>query len=323
MGLYRPIPASKIRVDVGGSLFTTIRYTCSNTHSKTNNAYRRLEHQLIKLSKKDQLVLYVDGHPAAEKAITQRQREQNRHKARDRARKALATLKDHLQNNKRIRKHHITTASKELRSAINWTVDDRLRDILCATETDVKIVVDCKEEDVVVTSDSDLLIYKSVPAVWRPRGGAKSRWYSLYDKAAVLDALDVASTRLVALAILSGNDYTGNIPSLGIETNRKLIKKLGDRDKESIIKNALKVFVSMKQDRVETTTPLEARSDSTLTYDDLRSSMNHFMTQHKQTPTRHELGRAKSKSSNMFATVDKPSSVNVSTYRPRYSVKVR
>ncbi|KAG0300249.1 hypothetical protein BGZ98_009332 [Dissophora globulifera] len=274
---YGPIPASKIRVDVGGSLSTTIRYTCSNTHSKINNAYRRLEHQLIKLSKKDQLVLYVDGHPAAEKAITHRQREQNRHKARDCVCKALATLQDHLQTNRRIRKHHIMTANKELRSAFNWTMDDRrafvdcmanegYEIILCATEADVKIAVNCKEEDVVVMGDSDLLIYKSVPAVWRPRGRAKSQRYSLYDKAAVLDSLDVASTRLVALVILSGNDYTGNIPSLGIETNRKLIKKLGDgalpevirkRDKDHIndwtcssFDGALKVFVSMKQDRV-------------------------------------------------------------------------
>ncbi|KAG0073939.1 hypothetical protein BGZ93_004656, partial [Podila epicladia] len=100
--------------------------------------------------------------------------------------------------------------------------------ILCDTEADIKIAADCEEEDVVVTGDSDLLIYKSVPAVWRPMGGGKSRRYWLYNKAAVLDALDVTSTQLVALAVISGNDYTRNIPTLGIETNRKLIKKLED-----------------------------------------------------------------------------------------------
>jgi hypothetical protein len=46
--------------------------------------------------------------------------------------------------------------------------------------------------------------------------------------------------------------------------------------------NALKVFVTMKQDRAETMTPLEADSDATPTYDALLSRMNDFMTQYKQ-----------------------------------------
>lgn len=251
-----------------------------------------------------------------------------------------------------MRKHHINTANKELRSAFSWTLEDRrafvnymenkgYEVILCATEADVKIAADCKEEDVVVTGDGDLLIYKSVPAVWRPMGRGKSRRYWLYNKAAVLDTLDVTSTQLVALAVISGNDYTGNIPTLGIETNRKLIKKLEDGGKDtnllfddyvlalvcvqvtyhalflpysysvdeaSIIQkylalpevirktdkgdandwtsasfaNALKVFVTMKQDRAETTTPPKADSDATPTYDALQLLMNDFMTQYKQ-----------------------------------------
>ncbi|KAF8919707.1 hypothetical protein BGZ58_004589, partial [Dissophora ornata] len=314
-----PTPASKMRVDVGCSHFSTIRYAYSNTNSDTNNAHRQLEHQLIKLGKKEELVLYVDGHPAAEKANTHHQREQVRHNACDRAHRALVSLQDRLQTNKRIRKHHIKTANKELRSAFSWTIEDRRAFVdymankgyeifLCATEADVKIAADCKEEDIVVTGDSDLLIYKSVPAVWRPMGRGKSRRYWQYDKAAVLDALDVTSTQLVALAVISGNDYADNIRTLGIETNRKLIKKLEDGDEASIVQdyltlpevirktgkndaddwtsalfdNALKVFVTMKQDRAETTTPLEAEFDATPTYDALRSRMDDFMTQYKQ-----------------------------------------
>ncbi|KAF9367280.1 hypothetical protein BGX21_007594, partial [Mortierella sp. AD011] len=91
-----PTPASKIRVDVCGSQFSTIRYAYSIAHSDTNNAHRRLEQQLIKLGKKDELVLYVDGHPAAEKANTHHQRKQNLLKARERAYRALVTLEDRL-----------------------------------------------------------------------------------------------------------------------------------------------------------------------------------------------------------------------------------
>ncbi|KAG0062154.1 hypothetical protein BGZ92_006266, partial [Podila epicladia] len=314
-----PSPTSKIRVDVAGSQFSTIRYAYSNTHSDPNNAHRLLEHCLKKLGEKDRLVLYVDGYPAAEKAKTHDQREKGRHKARDRAHKALVVLEDRLQTNKRIRKHHIKNAAKEIRSAFSWTMEDRqafvdymankgFQIILCATEADIKIAADCEKEDVVVSGDSDLLIYKSVSMVCRPMGRHKSQWYWLYDKAAVLDALDVTSTQLVALAVISGNDYTGNIPTLGIETNRKLIKKLEDKDEASIIQNylalpevvfktdkdnanvwtlssftnALKVFVTMKQDRAKMTTPLKTGSDATPTYDALVSYMNDLMTRYKQ-----------------------------------------
>ncbi|KAG0074622.1 hypothetical protein BGZ93_004428, partial [Podila epicladia] len=160
---------------------------------------------------------------------------------------------------------------------------------------------------------------------------------------------------------ISGNDYTGNIPTLGIETNRKLIKKLEDKDEASIIQNylalpevvfktdkdnanvwtlssftnALKVFVTMKQDRAKMTTPLKTGSDATPTYDALVSYMNDLMTQYKQHQKEAYKARitkralrgaqassaAASKTSNMFVTVDKPSSANASTYRPRYSAK--
>ncbi|KAF9140598.1 hypothetical protein BGX20_007484, partial [Mortierella sp. AD010] len=93
----------------------------------------------------------------------------------------------------------------------------------------------------------------------------------------------------------------------------------------------------MKQDRAETTAPLEADSDATPTYDALRSRMDDFMMQYKEhqkeaykarVAKRALLGAqasstVASRPPNMFATVDKPSSVNASTYRPRYSAKVR
>ncbi|KAF9187611.1 hypothetical protein BGZ51_001195 [Haplosporangium sp. Z 767] len=100
--------------------------------------------------------------------------------------------------------------------------------------------------------------------------------------------------------------------------------------------STLKIFVTMKQDRAETMTLLEADSDATPSYSALRSRMDDFMMQCKQhqkeaykarVAKRALLGAqassaAVSKPSNMFATVGKPSSVNASTCRPWYSAKV-
>ncbi|KAF9581110.1 hypothetical protein BGW38_001992, partial [Lunasporangiospora selenospora] len=40
--------------------------------------------------------------------------------------------------------------------------------ILCDTEDEIDIARDCKEEDVIVSADSDLLIYANIRTMWRP-----------------------------------------------------------------------------------------------------------------------------------------------------------
>lgn len=98
--------------------------------------------------------------------------------------------------------------------------------VLCPTEADVLIAAECQPHDAVVSSDSDLLFYKTVPVVWRPVGSLKSRRYLPYEKNEVLKALGLSSTQLTALAIISGNDYVANIPHLAIATNRKIVQTL-------------------------------------------------------------------------------------------------
>ncbi|KAG0247862.1 hypothetical protein DFQ27_001513, partial [Actinomortierella ambigua] len=113
-----PAPASKIRVDVCGSFFSTISYTYGRSHPPdVNKPHQQLERQLLELGDKDKLVLYIDGYPAKEKAGTHSLREQRRHQARERADRALITLTERLDANKRIRKHHIGSAKKSIKSA--------------------------------------------------------------------------------------------------------------------------------------------------------------------------------------------------------------
>ncbi|KAF9552599.1 hypothetical protein BGW38_009451, partial [Lunasporangiospora selenospora] len=245
-----PSPASKIRVDVCGSYFSTISYAYGCSHPNVNDSHRLLERQLISLGDKDKLVLYVDGYPAAEKADTHHLREQRRVQASERANSALDKLNARLETNKRIRKHHIGSAKKAIKSAFYWTMDSRQAFVefmasqgynitLCLTEADVQIAADCNEDDVVVTGDSDLLFYESVRVVCRPLGRGASRRFGHYHKAGILETLCLTSTQLVALAVISGNDYTNNIPSLGIETNHKLIMNLRYQDVVSTVQQYL------------------------------------------------------------------------------------
>ncbi|KAI7819135.1 hypothetical protein BC939DRAFT_479798 [Gamsiella multidivaricata] len=76
-----------------------------------------------------------------------------------------------------------------------------------------------------VSADSDLLIYPSVTKGLRPIFHGLA--YALYTKESVTNALHVPSADYVTLlGIVSKNDYTENIPGLGIVRNLEIIRAL-------------------------------------------------------------------------------------------------
>lgn len=238
-----PSPSSKIRVDVCGSQHSLIRslynqhHATADANTNINITHHRLEQQLLKFGNKSELVLYVDGLPAREKANTHAFRESLRQRALEEADRHMQMLETRFQDNKRIKKHHITKVSKYLNRSFRWLLDyrrsfcqymaERGYDIvLCHTEADVRLAADCREMDIVVTGDSDLLVYRTIPEVWRPVKQGGLRRFEVYKKSSVLGAVDLSDIKLIALAVVSCNDYNKNIPALGIKTNYKLIKDL-------------------------------------------------------------------------------------------------
>jgi hypothetical protein len=97
---------------------------------------------------------------------------------------------------------------------------------LCPTEADVSIAADCLPHDIVISKDSDLLVFGRVQKLWRPVGSWRHTTFLIYDKGDMLAALNLMDEQLTALAIVSKNDYNKNIPSLGINTNHKIVKLL-------------------------------------------------------------------------------------------------
>jgi hypothetical protein len=228
---------SKIRVDVCSTHNTPIRYYYSNP-TDLHAAHSKLEQWLLKIGDKDSLRFYIDGLPAAEKDQTHANRHQSRQKALIKAAAAVSNLESRLAEKKRIRKLHIAGANKHLRQAFHWSLEDRMSFVeymankgydivLCPTESDVLIATECQPDDAVISCDSDMLFYKTVPVVWRPVGSYKSRRFVPFEKNAVLEALGLSSSmQLTTLAIVSGNDYVSNIPHLAIASNRKIINTI-------------------------------------------------------------------------------------------------
>ncbi|KAF8976403.1 Rad2 nuclease, partial [Haplosporangium bisporale] len=279
----------KGRVDVL-SFYPVIRNAYS--HHAPEKAHSILEQHLMRFGSKSNLILYVDGEPALEKQETAKHRKESREKATIKCKESLDKLEAIIINNVKPRKRHFTDVKTSLASTFCWSSQHRQSFIeymkqaewsvrICETEADVAIAVDCQPGDIVISADSDMLAYGSVSTLWRPISKYLVLAYKLAD---VCQQLGLTRDHLTALAVVSSNDYSRNIYSLGPATNYSIIKSLDAQDTKSIVtaylrhvtvstKNTtsetfdapLRVFVDMKQ----TPIGLQYASIPDLSYNDL------------------------------------------------------
>ncbi|KAI1285635.1 hypothetical protein EDD11_000710, partial [Mortierella claussenii] len=152
------------------SRFAVIRN--AYTRNSADKAHRILEQDVRRFGTKENVVIYVDGVQAEEKAYTATIRRQARDKAVTRCEKSVDELQRRIENDLKVRKRHFADAWSSLASSFYWSLP--MRDAFveymqgegwniqrCATEADVKIAQDCGPRDIVVSADSDMLAYQS------------------------------------------------------------------------------------------------------------------------------------------------------------------
>ncbi|KAF9919719.1 hypothetical protein FBU30_010621, partial [Linnemannia zychae] len=288
---------------------------------------------------KECIVIYFDGKPSEEKIATQRQRQQQREKAQSGANNAIDVLRNRVESGHSVRKANFCEVRKFLRRCFKWSTPDRdaligfleskgWRVVLCETEADVRIAKFACVDDIIVSRDSDLLVYANVQTLWRPIGQATQGKFLVYKVPAILAALSMTRSQLTTLGIISSNDYSRNIPTLGIATNYGLSFSL-----------PIKVFVHMQQ--TPTIATSSTSSPHTLSYTVLRSEFDRickvFALRKEQQRTNQEkrsdawVPRHKSHQHfNRFRTIDRgppnpPASLSLQRpqHRPRYSFKTR
>ncbi|KAG0075497.1 hypothetical protein BGZ93_004186, partial [Podila epicladia] len=197
-------------------------------------AHGILESEITKFGPKKLLVLYIDGEPAVEKGFTSAIREERRKNSLEVADRHMDTLEKRNKAGLRLRKYHFANVTKNLSGAFYWSREKRqefvryMRDknytiIESPTEADLHIASDCQPTDVVVSRDSDLLIYRNVRTIWRPISKGRFLVYNMDD---VLATLEITRTQLTVLGVVSKNDYTKNIRGLGPATNFSVVKRL-------------------------------------------------------------------------------------------------
>jgi 5'-3' exonuclease len=193
-------------------------------------------------------VLYIDGPSPEEKRETRQRREEKRIVALQKAHIWLSDMETRVGARRRVRKRDFTKLNKLIRAAFYWTQDARaslaiyLREqgwtvVECPSEADTAIAIDSRPQDIVVSGDSDMLIYATVHTIWRPISRGK---YLVYHLPKVLSYLGVSRLALTVLGIVCKNDYTSNLARMGLSTNIKILKSLEERKGKSLI--ALYVF---------------------------------------------------------------------------------
>jgi 5'-3' exonuclease len=90
-------------------------------------------------------------------------------------------------------------------------------------EADVAIGHTAGGDDVIISNDSDLLVYERSTIVLKL---FKGTWQVL-SRERLLESLELSSLKLVWLASMSGNDYAPNVPDIGIKKSLAILKRSG------------------------------------------------------------------------------------------------
>ncbi|KAF9083795.1 hypothetical protein BGX29_002902 [Mortierella sp. GBA35] len=207
------------------------------------------EQHLISCQVPKTSILYIDGPSPDEKRTTVKTRESKRALALQKALSCIDDVESRVEGGRRVRKSDIKKLSKNVRAAFYWSLDSRKSLALyliskgwnvveCPSEADTAIATDCQPDDIVVSGDSDMLIYDTVNTVWRPMARCQFLEYRLTE---ILDHLGISRAQLTTLGIVSKNDYTSNITQLGISTNHKIVKSLEktEQDVEKLVQQYL------------------------------------------------------------------------------------
>ncbi|KAG0251280.1 hypothetical protein BGZ95_006948, partial [Linnemannia exigua] len=234
-------PESKIRIDIQGSIFPTIRHAYSRS-SSLDAAHKLVLKCIEQLGRREDSVLYFDGNLAKEKLEMHQQRRSAREKALKDANKEVDEFDGRVRNGLKIRKQHFINIYKSLSKAFEW--DPEARESLIAyleqegwSVADVKIAEDSKKGDLVISGDSDLAIHPNVTMIWRPVSGGRFLEYKMED---VLEALGgISRTQLTALGIVSHNDYNKNVYGVGCASNFNIIKPLSGMDVPGMVADYL------------------------------------------------------------------------------------
>jgi len=215
-------PGSTYRLDLFACLYIQIRqafYSCTDAES----AYEAIHKALLRFTAASQpaqnIFIYLDGAWTHEKQDTHRKRLANSSKALQEAGEWFERMRLRIYDGKWPKKQNVGF-TKALKKALTLTEKDKeglskylqtknWSVITADYEADTQIARDSNANDIVISKDSDMLVYGNISTIWRPIAQGR---FLVYDVDEVCKHLALPSRHhLTALGIVSKNDYNRNI----------------------------------------------------------------------------------------------------------------
>ena len=257
----------KLVVDLFGSFFADVRRLCmvKNYHALAALLRQRLIGEDI--------TIVIDGKPTIQKAATHDKRKVKIDAAQKRYQTALKAAHDA----KRRRPRHYKAIHKARVDAFRFTDEHKIGMKKAFETVGFKVVIAPGEADVyigsltgsfvAVSADSDVCFYRNVQRCVRPIRAGHVYKYNLITKESLMLVAKLSSNGLVALAILSGNDYDKNVRGYGINKVKNLLQTFeggGVRTVEELVElfrkrlhveqtfaNSISIFEYQKEDFVD------------------------------------------------------------------------
>ncbi|KAI7831572.1 hypothetical protein BC939DRAFT_473129 [Gamsiella multidivaricata] len=208
---------SKLKVtyhlDLFACLFVQIR-SAFCTYEDTEKAHEAIQRALLRLFPGlNNITIYLDGRQALEERATHLKRLKIAKDALLKARESYSSIEKHIGS----RQDKWPSKQKEGLSKDN---DFDLRG-----QAGVATIPSFQglEGDIIVSGDSDMLIYPTVETVWRPISRGRFLVYNLFE---VGKYLEIGRSGLTVLGIVSNNDYSKNIFGLGAISNLAVIRDI-------------------------------------------------------------------------------------------------
>ncbi|KAG0014588.1 hypothetical protein BGZ82_001718 [Podila clonocystis] len=146
----------------------------------------------------------------------------------------LNEMEETLHDQGKLRKQHFKTLDRAIVNSFYFTHE--LRQALvqhlrisgwnvcgCRSEADFCIGASCKQDDIVITCDSDALIYGNINTIWSPFSHGR---YLVYSIPQLLPQLQLSRAGLTTLGVVSQNDYGKGVRYMGVPSNFKVIRAL-------------------------------------------------------------------------------------------------
>ncbi|KAG0329389.1 hypothetical protein BGZ99_002100, partial [Dissophora globulifera] len=180
---------------------------------------------------KDLTTLHVDGLASEQKRQEHQKRNQSLKKSIDSlkskvdspATKPRKQLFRTCRNLYRLPRHILCHDVLSVLEELGWPVH------YCTHQADTCLAGVCQDNAsdsiIIVTSDSDLMVYEGVQSLMMPVG--RSRELMMFDKRKLLQHLGLKSEQHLLLAcVVTSNDYVNNIPYFGLLTNCEVIRDI-------------------------------------------------------------------------------------------------